>query len=320
MKRKLLLITAIICLTPTFLFSQAYQAKATLDSNRILIGDYLNVRLSVTVPNGMPVNIPKLSQQMLDTFRIDLIGNSKIDTIRNDRLTTFKQTITITAFDSGSYVFPGIPIFGADTAILAQTEPLFFQVNTIVVDTTAAFRDIKQPVKVPLTFKEVLPFILITLAVAAIFALLIYFIIKFRKKQKPKEILVKPKPKVRPDILALQALERLRLKKLWQEGKIKQFYTELTEIIRTYLEGRYEVNAMEMVSSDILEELSSKEIPHEMREKLRELLLIADLVKFAKWDPMPTDHDLCFKNAREFVEKTAEIISNENKSKEPKKE
>ena len=136
----------------------------------------------------------------------------------------------------------------------------------------------------------------------------------------PKEILVKPKPKVRPDILALQALERLRLKKLWQEGKIKQFYTELTEIIRTYLEGRYEVNAMEMVSSDILEELSSKEIPHEMREKLRELLLIADLVKFAKWDPMPTDHDLCFKNAREFVEKTAEIISNENKSKEPKKE
>ena len=320
MKRKLLLITIIICLTPTFLFSQAYQAKATLDSSHILIGDYLNVRLSVTAPNGMPVHIPKLSQQMLDTFGIDLIGNSKIDTIRNERLTTFKQTITITAFDSGSYVFPGIPIFGADTLILAQTEPLLFQVNTIAVDTTAAFRDIKQPVKVPLTFKEILPFILITLAVAAIFALLIYLIIKFRKKQKPQKVPVKTKAKVRPDIIALKALERLRLKKLWQEGKIKQFYTELTEILRTYLENRYEVNAMEMVSSDILAELSSKEIPQEMRDKLRELLLIADLVKFAKWDPLPTDHDLCFKNAREFVEKTAEIITVDNKSKEPKKE
>jgi hypothetical protein len=320
MKRKLLLITVIICLTPTFLFPQAYQAKATLDSSHILIGDYLNVRLSVTVPNGMPVNIPQLSQQMLDTFGIDFIGSSKIDTIHNERLTTLKQTIIITAFDSGSYVFPGIPIFGADTLILAHTEPLLFQVNTIPVDTTAAFRDIKQPVKVPLTFKEILPFILISLAIAAIFALLIYFIIKFRKKQKPQKVPVKVKPKVRPDIAALQALERLRLKKLWQEGKIKQFYTELTEILRTYLEGRYEVSAMEMVSSDILTELSSKEIPQEMREKLRELLLIADLVKFAKWDPLPTDHDLCFKNAREFVEKTAEKNSVNNKSDEPKKE
>lgn len=320
MKRKLLLIVVLVGLFPSFFVAQSYQATAKLDSAHILIGDYLNVHLSVNVPIGESVKIPQIGKEMLDSLGIDFIGKSKIDTVTAENRTIFNQTITITAFDSGSYYFPAIPIFGHDTTLLTQTSPLFFEVNTIPVDTTAAFRDIKQPVRVPLTFKEILPFILITLAVAAIFAFIIYLIVRYKKKQKPQKTVVRPKPVIRPEITALKALERLKQKKLWEAGKIKLYYSELTEILRTYLEGRFEINAMEMVSSDILEEIKQRESSQELYEKLRILLITADLVKFAKWNPLPTDHDICFKNAVDFVERTAEKNFTDNKNPEPKKD
>lgn len=289
--------------------AQTFQAKAVLDSNRILIGDQIHVDFTVTVPQNAAFIVPSVTQEALSGNGIDLVGSSAVDTTINGQNVSYHQQWTITAFDSGAYVFPSIPVLSPDSQLLAQSQALPFFVNTVAVDTTAAIRDIKGIAKVPLTFKEVLPYLLIGLAAAAVIALLVWFILKHESKSKPKKKVVKAKPKVKPHITALKELEKLKVKKLWQNGQVKQYYSELTDILRTYIDGRYDINAMEMISSDILKELEGKDLPQQLRKELEQTLGIADLVKFAKMEPLPDDHDRCFKQAVNFVQETAEQLT-----------
>lgn len=312
MKRFLGLIT-LLFITCTLSQAQEYQVKAVLDSNRILIGDQIHVDFTVTAPQNATFIVPTVTQEVLGASGIDLVSGSATDTTINGQMVSYHQQWTITAFDSGAYVFPSIPVLSADSQLLAQSQPLPFFVNTVAVDTTAAIRDIKGIAKVPLTFKEILPYLLITLAAAAVIALLVWFILKHERKNKPQQKVVKKsKPKEKPDITALKELEKLKLKKLWQSGQVKQYYSELTDIIRTYIDGRYDINAMEMITADILKELDDAGLPHKLHQELEQTLTTADLVKFAKMEPLPDDHDRCFKQAVNFVQETAEQLTINN--------
>lgn len=307
MKRNLLFgLVILLSSTCLHLSAQTFQAKAVLDSNRILIGDQIHVDFIVTAPLNAAFIVPSITQEVLSGSGIDLVGSSAVDTTIDGQSVSYHQQWTITAFDSGAYVFPSIPVLSPDSQLLAQSQALTFLVNTVAVDTTAAIRDIKGIAKVPLTFKEILPYLLIGLAAIAVIALLVWFILKHERKSKPQKKVVKAKSKIKPHITALKELEKLKVKKLWQNGQVKQYYSELTDILRTYIDGRYDINAMEMISSDILKELESKELPQQLRKELEQTLGIADLVKFAKMEPLPDDHDRCYKQAVEFVRETAE--------------
>jgi len=186
MKRFLGLIT-LLFITCTLSQAQEYQAKAVLDSNRILIGDQIHVDFTVTAPQNTTFIVPTVTQEVLGASGIDLVSGSATDTTINGQMVSYHQQWTITAFDSGAYVFPSIPVLSADSQLLAQSQPLPFFVNTVAVDTTAAIRDIKGIAKVPLTFKEILPYLLITLAAAAVIALLVWFILKHERKTNPSK-------------------------------------------------------------------------------------------------------------------------------------
>jgi len=299
--------------------AQEYSAKAKLDSAHILIGDYLNVNLEVTAPKGKPVFIPQLDDKTLKEAEapFDWIANSMFDTVVSNDYYTLKQIITITAFDSGSYVFPSIPIFDMDTNMVAQTNPLFFEVSTIAVDTTAAIKDIKDISKIPFTFhefwmyaKEYALFVLVGWLVIGLIIYLVWRYLKKKRAQKPLPV-VKPKPKIKPHITALKELEKLRHKKLCEQGRTKEYYSELIDIVRIYIDGQWEIGAMEMVTSEIMEALKDTAIHGEVLKKLYQALTVADLVKFAKYNPLPTDHDVAYKDCKEFVERTASIMNNE---------
>ena len=201
-----------------------------------------------------------------------------------------------------------------DSQIVAQTNPLFFEVSTIAVDTTAAIKDIKDISKIPVTFHEIWMYVkeyaLFMLVGLLVIGLIIYAVWRYFKKkqtQKPQPA-VKPKPKIKPHITALKELEILRQKKLWEQGRTKEYYSELTEITRKYIEDQWNIGAMEMVTSEIMEALKNTEIHAEVLKKLYQAYSIADLVKFAKYTPLPTDHDTTFKDCKEFVERTAEVV------------
>jgi hypothetical protein len=304
-----------------FAFAQEYSAKAKLDSAHILIGDHLNVNLEVTAPKGKAVSILQLDDKLLQEIEapFDWIANSKIDTAFNDDYYTLTQTITITAFDSGSYYFPAIPVFDSDSQLVAQTNPLFFEVSTVAVDTTAAIKDIKGMARIPFTFhelwmyvKEYALFFLAGLLGAGLIAYGVWRYVKKMRVQTPQPV-AKPKPKIKPHITALKALEKLRHKKLWEQGKTKDYYSELVDIVRIYIDDQWEIGAMEMVTSEIMEALKGTEIHEEVMKRFHQACTIADLVKFAKYTPLPTDHDMAFKNCREFVERTANISDREEK-------
>jgi hypothetical protein len=299
----------------TATFAQEYSAKARLDSAQILIGDHLKVHLEITVPKGKPVYIPQLNDKLLAVMEnpIDWISNSNFDTVVDNVHYIIKQTITITAFDSGSYIFPAIPILSADSQIVAQTNPLFFEVATIAVDTTAAIKDIKGISKIPFTIHEfwmyVKKYALFIVAGLLVIGLIVYAVWRYIKKQRMQKPLpvVKPKPKIKPHITALKELEKLRQKKLCEQGRTKEYYTELTDIVRKYIDDQWEVGAMEMVTTEILDALRNTEIHEEVLKRLYQAFSVADLVKFAKFTPMPTDDDMAFKNSKEFVERTAVV-------------
>ena len=299
-----------------FAFAQEYSAKAKLDSAHILIGDYLNVRLEVTAPKGNPVFIPQLNEKLMQEAEapFDWIENSNVDTIVGNDYYTLKQTITVTAFDTGNYVFPAIPIFSMDSQIVAQTNPLFFEVSTVAVDTTAAIKDIKGIAKIPFTFHEfwlyVKQYALFVVAGLLVIGLIVYVVWRYIKKKRAEKSIpvVKPKPKIKPHITALKELEKLRQKKLCEQGKTKEYYSELIDIVRIYIDGQWEIGAMEMVTSEIMDALKNTEIHEEVRKRFHQACTIADLVKFAKYTPLPTDHDLAYKDCKEFVERTASIM------------
>ena len=120
--------------------------------------------------------------------------------------------------------------------------------------------------------------------------------------------LFRPGVKYKPHELALMELEKLRVKKLWQAGKMKDYHTELTDILRKYIEDRFHLMAMESTSSEILDDLEKKTgISKECREMLSRILILADLVKFAKYIPLPEDHEQSMEYSVDFINKTFSV-------------
>jgi hypothetical protein len=145
------------------------------------------------------------------------------------------------------------------------------------------------------------------LIIAGVISFAVYY---YKKKKKKEPIFRLPqKPKLPPHEIALKELEELRDKKLWQNNKIKEFHSELTEIIRKYIEGRFGIPALEMISDDIIESINRLDIDNRKKEELTEMLRLADLVKFAKESPLPSEHDLSFNNALDFVKGTIIMIN-----------
>ncbi len=296
------------------IFAQTFVAKATLDTNSILIGDQINLNIEFTSSQNNVVIWPLFNDTI--TNEIEIIGKSEIDTIITEQqdLITLKQILKITSFDSGYYEIPPVKFIYReknDTATYnVFTAPLFLNVLTIPVDTTKAMMPIKGPISAPYTLREAVPWILIGVGVLLIGLFLFYY---FRKRKKKEPLFkLKPKPKIPPHVIALNALEKLRINKLWQSGKIKEYHTEITDIIRVYIHDRFGIDAMEMTTNEILESFNKKseKVDDRLKNKLKQTLMLADLVKFAKEKPLPLENDKSLNNSIDFVKETIRKIEN----------
>jgi hypothetical protein len=290
-----------------FSYGQDFQANAKLDTNRMLIGDQTNLQLNFKFPFKSQVQWPVIKDTILGYIQV--LNRSAIDsTVSKDKKwLTLHQSLRITSFDSGMYTIPPIRFYFRglpDTTLhYCQTEPLILDIHTVRVDTSQAIKPIKGPMKVPITFRELLPWLLL----AVVAGLIIWFVFYYLKKRKKAEPLFQIKPRIvlQPHELALTELEKLRTKKLWQDGKVKEYHTEVTEIIRRYIEGRYAVMALESTTDEILHDLSgNSDLPARLKEQLLQMLTLADLVKFAKAQPLPDENEQSLQRAIDFVNAT----------------
>lgn len=284
--------------------SQDVHAVVKADSTFIKIGEQINLELTLSQPGSLNVAWAVIPDSL---SKLEIISKGKIDTISatDSAFLVRRQVLTLTSFDSGFYVVPPF-VFEyrgeGDTALQkAGTEPLLITVKSVPVDTTKAIKDIKAPVEVPLTWRDFAPYIF----GAAIIAAAIWLIVYLRKKYKKKPVVtVKEKPKRPAHETALEELKKLESEKLWQQGNFKHYHSRLTDIIRTYIEHRYPVTAMELTSDEIMEKMV-KVIPgKEALSKLRSMLVLADFVKFAKAVPVAYENEQSLNDAYEFVNAT----------------
>ena len=308
MKRLFLgLILLIQILFATTTFAQDVKVTAKLDTNFILIGDQVNLKLSATGSSDKIIIFPDFFDSIQS--KLEIVSKSKVDTTysKDKKQKTLNQTLTLTTFDSGQFTIPAI-IFQYKnnqqdtTTYNVQSLPIILNVNTVAIDTTLATKDIKSTLDAPYTLSEFLPYILIGLGILLLLIAIIV-VLNYRKKKLLNKSLP-PKPKLPPDKLALTAFETLRNKKLWQNEMSKEYHSELTEILRVYFEQFYGIDAMEMVSDEILEAFIEKNQNKEHLNLLREILTTADLVKFAKSEPLPAEHELSLSHAIRLVIET----------------
>ncbi len=289
----------LISVIPTCTYSQNIKVRVRLDTNIIQLGDLVNMNIEIEKPRGSQVIFPKFTDTL--TSDIEIIEKGKLDSILlKDNKILLKQTLKLTLFDTGMFFIPPLVfVYHSDnyTDSILSTPDLFL-VLSFPVDSANTIRDIKGIYKVPIGFREIYPFILIFLGMVII-SLLIWYIIKKKKQNEP--IIFRAKPIDPPDVVALRELDRLKSEKLWQQGKVKEYYSGISDILRVYIEGRFGIAAPEQTSDEILTGIRETVHNNKDYDRLKSVLRLADLVKFAKANPEPDENVEQFENACRFV-------------------
>ena len=279
---KNILLTLLLFQNPLF-----SQIVTKIDTNNIIIGDHINFSIESEIKENevWPIFKDSLGQ-------LEIISKTKIDSTKTNDGWILKQNFTVTQWDSGFFKTPLIQIGNK------KSQQYIITVNTIPINQEKEFYDIKKPINIPLKFIEILPYILLFL----IIVMIIIFTRKYLKNRKPEikkpEIIEKIIPAY---VTALDDLEKLNTEKKWQSGNIKDYYSDISDIIRTYIEDGLSTPAMEMLTKDIIHALKNKNIN---TENLNSLLNTADLAKYAKSKPSSNENELIMKIAIDFVHQT----------------
>jgi hypothetical protein len=283
------------------LAAQSVRVTARVDSNNILIGDWLPLHIEVEHPAGTTVVFPVLPDS-LEGFEV--VRRDAPTKKTSGEMVLESSTFILTAFDSGMHVVPPFTVrysTAADTAKQAmETQPLPIVVHGVAVDTSKEIMDVKPPISLPLTFADILPYLIGAAVLGALVWL--YFYVRARRKKGASLI---PEAPPRPaNELALEALRALESERMWQRGKVKEYHSQLADIIRLYIERRFAVDALESTSDEVLASDPIKALPAGHPDMLKEILTRADLVKFAKFQPAQEEHEKSLRLAISFVEST----------------
>lgn len=307
MRRKLIIIvllaiSAALPLRAETIVDEELRSRLSRDS--ILIGDQVEWTFDLKLAPGESARVGLPGETPVPG--VETLGALAVDTVAHkDGTMVLHGHMTITSFDSGSYALPPLFVLVArpdgtlDTLTYASPK---LEVNTIPVD-TATFEayDIKGQIKYPLTFKEILPWIGLALLTAALVWLLVRWI---RMRRQNRTLFGKPVVEDPPHITALRSLEKTRSQKLWQAGRQKQFYTQVTDALRQYIASRYDISALEQTSAEMFSDLKDKEIDPALLEKLQDLFTTADFVKFAKHTASDAENEEAIPTAVRFVNET----------------
>lgn len=278
--------------------------SAALDSTSMLIGDQINITLTITCDGAVALQNADITA--LDTLKaIEILRISNQQEVKKSpsgRL--IQQKITITSFTEGVYNLPQIRIpyvkNGKEGSVYSPT--LMLEVKTFDVTDATELQPIKNIIEEPVTIRDFLPYILTGIVLFLIAGLIGYLIKRNRKKEDLAEF---EKKRLPAHVIALKKLEKLNAAELWQNGEIKLFQSQLTFILREYLEDRFEIRALESTSDEIIFALKNADIDPQVTDELRNILQTADLVKFAKSEPPVEVHDQAFQNITGFIRATA---------------
>ena len=312
---------ALYIFTVAPLLGQRASAHATIQPTEILIGEQALINLKVITPKDKVISFPVYDKELIPG--IEIITMLPPDTVIENNVMTLNFKYIVTSFDSTLYHVPFIPIFdGTDTIYsnsfgLKVTSPELSDSTLNYLEKIQRgetdsidfkqlqLNEIKPIKKTPFVWTDYLWILWLVLGIALILALmglLIYFIIK----KKKKGYIFKPPVVLPAHVRAINELDKLKSEKIWMQGREKEYYSRLTDILRLYIFEREGVNAMEMTSGEIMNSILQISEIQSVYDNLKQILTTADLVKFAKYKPFPDENDLSMVNAYFFVNQTRE--------------
>lgn len=275
----------------------------------VLIADQLFYGFSLNgVEEGTQFSFPVVKDTLMTG--IEIVEPWRMDTVKfvkgkKDKPGSLdlRGGLTITSFDEGIYILPPIAVQRLSRDGVLDTlvfEPQKLEVMTMPVDTTTFQpHDIKGQIRYPVTFKELLPWILGVLAAAALIALIVWLIVRYSRRNNPDYIKKDP-----PHIIALRELDKYRGNKLWAPEKQKLFYSGITDALREYIAARYGISAMEMTTAEIFKDMKQTDAPEDLLAEMKELFERADFVKFAKFTASEEENASALPVAVRFVTST----------------
>jgi hypothetical protein len=279
------------------------------ERDSVLIADQIFYGFSLAgVEEGTQFAFPVVKDTLMTG--IEIVESWRMDTVKfikgkknKPGSLDLRGGLTITSFDEGIYILPPIAVQRLSTDGVLDTlvfDPQRLEVMTMPVD-TATFQphDIKGQIRYPVTFKEVLPWILGSLAVIGLIALIVWLIVRYSRRNNPEYIKKDP-----PHIIALRELDKYRGNKLWAPEKQKIFYSGITDALREYIDARYGISAMEMTTAEIFKDMMKTDAPEDLVAEMKELFERADFVKFAKFTASEEDNASALPVAVRFVTST----------------
>ena len=278
------------------------------DAKQIIVGDQTRVFIEAKInPSSCRLEWAAIP----DTFNdLEVVEKGKIDTVKDGGFVTYRQRLLLTGFDSGvfmvpGFVFPVIPNSGNPYTIQTDSFQLFVQ--TVSVDTTKAFKGIKGIINVKSSWRDYIWYI----AGGSLLLLVVIFLIIYLATRKKTVAPMPQKPSESLQEKTLRQLTELDMRQLWQKNQVKEYYVELTDIVRNYVEMRFQTPALELTTDELLYKVQIHRELQPHYALLSSILHTADLAKFAKAQPLPQEHMDAMEKAKQFVETSKPIIVTE---------
>lgn len=295
-------IVLIALLTSPGLWSQEVRVIPKLERSTILIGEQVQLNVRVVYPNNQVMRLVLPEDTLVSG--VEIIESVLVDSIVvNNLLNEMVYNVTITSFDSATYMLRNINALVGDS-VYTSTDELSLIVNTIPIDLSVPTEpmDIKGQWRPKFVWQDYLLYLYILLAIVALIVAAYYlrrYLIKRRKRQDeaPEEIYLQD-----PYLEAIQSIQILKRQELWEHNQVKEYYTQLTDILRRYLWRVYAIDTMDKTSSEILETFRTKIGKDRMYTELSRILQTADLAKFARYQPDSNDNISLLSASIAFIE------------------
>ena len=297
----------------------AIVVSASIDSTMLMLGDQTDLHLRVTQDAQERVEWPVFGETLQDG--IEIVDKTIVDSITlPDGRVQLNQYLTLTSFKDSLFVIEPVAFASGEDTFWTESMALNI-VQPFEVDSTLAIMDIKDIERAPIWWWGIIRWILLAIGLLLLAVGLYYLWRWYQRNRKPEEEAINPELLRPADEVALEKLDEIKATKIWKDGKVKEYQTELTDVVREYIGRRFDVQSTEKTSDETLRAMKPL-IEKDLFGKLSKMLQLADLVKFAKWHTTPDENEQGLLTAYEFVNETKIVESQESRveSKEEEEE